>query len=65
MEKQIYKLARELWVRDNRNVFKSTITWLHISEERLKQEGQWWIAQSRVALRIMRNKKREAKWEQY
>lgn len=61
----IHKLAMELWVRDNTDIFKYVSKWLNLSEDNLKLSGHWWIAQSRIALKIMREKRRKAKWERY
>ena len=63
-QKGTYKLAIELWLRDNDEVFKY-MQWSNPTITELKDSSHWWIAQSRVALRTMRNKRRKAKWEQY
>lgn len=63
-QSKIQKLATELWLRDNDEVFKY-MQWSNPTEEELKESGHWYIAQSRLALRAMREKRRKAKWEQY
>lgn len=57
---EIKKLAMQLWIRDNTKLFRYTSKWLNLTEDCLKLEGHWWIAQSRLALRIMREKRRKA-----
>lgn len=61
---EIQKLATELWVRDNNEVFKY-MQWTNPPRFKLKETGHWYIAQSRIALKDMREKRREEKWAQY
>lgn len=61
---EIHKLAMELWVRDNTDIFKY-MQWTNPTKDELKETGHWYIAQSRIALKDMREKRREAKWVQY
>lgn len=61
---EIQKLATELWIRDNNEVFKY-MQWTNPTKDELKKTGHWYIAQSRIVLKDMREKRREAKWERY
>jgi len=63
-QSEIQKLATELWVRDNTDIFKY-MQWTNPTKDELKETGHWYIAMSKLALRIAREKRREAKWAQY
>lgn len=63
-QSEIHKLATELWVRDNPKIVERMQV-INPTKEELKETGHWYIAISKLALRIMREKRRKAKWEQY